>query len=121
MARVNNPNWKPRTRAVHGGTKRSQYGEVSEAIFLTKGFVYDSAEAAEARFVETGPDEYIYARYGNPTVAMFEERIAGLEGPKPPSPLPAAWRRSMAHWFRCCVRAIMLSRRARSSAHAFIF
>ena len=80
MTRVNNPNWKPRTRAVHGGTKRSQYGEVSEAIFLTQGFVYDSAEAAEARFVETGPDEYIYARYGNPTVAMFEERIAGLEG-----------------------------------------
>ena len=71
MTRVNNPNWKPRTRAVHGGTKRSQYGEVSEAIFLTQGFVYDSAEAAEARFVETGPDEYIYARYGNPTVAMF--------------------------------------------------
>ena len=80
MTRVNNPNWKPRTRAVHGGTKRSQYGEVSEAIFLTQGFVYDSAEAAEARFVETVPDEYIYARYGNPTVAMFEERIAGLEG-----------------------------------------
>ncbi|WP_213685086.1 O-succinylhomoserine sulfhydrylase [Roseicyclus sp.] len=80
MTRVNNPNWKPRTRAVHGGTKRSQYGEVSEAIFLTQGFVYDTAEAAEARFVATGPDEYIYARYGNPTVAMFEERIAGLEG-----------------------------------------
>jgi O-succinylhomoserine sulfhydrylase len=70
----------PRTRAVHGGTRRSQYGEVSEAIFLTQGFVYDSAEAAEARFIETGPDEFIYARYGNPTVAMFEERIAALEG-----------------------------------------
>jgi O-succinylhomoserine sulfhydrylase len=72
--------WKPRTRAVHGGTRRSQYGEVSEAIFLTQGFVYDTAEAAEARFIEAGPDEFIYARYGNPTVAMFEERIAGLEG-----------------------------------------
>lgn len=72
--------WKPRTRAVHGGTRRSQYGEVSEAIFLTQGFVYDSAEAAEARFIEAGPDEFIYARYGNPTVAMFEDRIAGLEG-----------------------------------------
>ena len=72
--------WKARTRAVHGGTRRSQYGEVSEAIFLTQGFVYDSAEAAEARFLEAGPDEFIYARYGNPTVAMFEERIAGLEG-----------------------------------------
>lgn len=71
---------KPRTRAVHGGTRRSQYGEVSEAIFLTQGFVYDSAEAAEARFIEAGEDEFIYARYGNPTVRMFEDRIAALEG-----------------------------------------
>ncbi|WP_418594395.1 O-succinylhomoserine sulfhydrylase [Ponticoccus sp. (in: a-proteobacteria)] len=68
------------TELVHGGTKRSQWGEVSEAIFLTQGFVYDSAEAAEARFKKTGPDEFIYARYGNPTVAMFEERMALLEG-----------------------------------------
>jgi len=72
--------WKPRTRLVHGGTRRSQYGEVSEALFLTQGFVYDSAEAAEARFLKAGEDEFIYARYGNPTVAMFEERIAALEG-----------------------------------------
>lgn len=72
--------WSSRTQLVHGGTKRSQWGEVSEAIFLTQGFVYDSAEQAEARFLETGPDEFIYARYGNPTVAMFEERIAALEG-----------------------------------------
>ncbi|AHM05602.1 O-acetylhomoserine sulfhydrylase [Roseibacterium elongatum DSM 19469] len=74
------PNLRPRTRAVHAGTRRSQYGEVSEAMFLTQGFVYDTAEAAEARFIEAGPDEYIYGRYGNPTVAMFEERIADLEG-----------------------------------------
>ncbi|MEX5576968.1 O-succinylhomoserine sulfhydrylase [Pseudophaeobacter sp. A-200-2] len=73
-------NWNSRTKLVHGGTRRSQWGEVSEAIFLTQGFVYDSAEQAEARFIETGPDEFIYARYGNPTVAMFEERIAALEG-----------------------------------------
>ena len=72
--------WKKRTRLVHGGTRRSQYNEVSEAIFLTQGFVYDSAEAAEARFLKAGEDEFIYARYGNPTVAMFEDRIAGLEG-----------------------------------------
>ena len=69
-----------RTKAIHAGTRRSQYGEVSEAIFLTQGFVYETAEAAEARFQELGPDEFIYARYGNPTVAMFEERIAALEG-----------------------------------------
>ena len=72
--------WHKSTRAVHAGTKRSQYGEVSEAIFLTQGFVYDTAEQAEARFEAKGPDEFIYARYGNPTVAMFEERIAALEG-----------------------------------------
>lgn len=69
-----------RTQMVHGGTRRSQYNEVSEAIFLTQGFVYDTAEQAEARFLKTGEDEFIYARYGNPTVAMFEERIALLEG-----------------------------------------
>jgi len=72
--------WSRRTNLVHGGTRRSQYGEVSEAIYLTQGFVYENAEAAEARFLEAGPDEFIYARYGNPTVAMFEDRIAMLEG-----------------------------------------
>lgn len=72
--------WNDRTKLVHGGIRRSQYNEVSEAIFLTQGFVYDSAEQAEARFIESGPDEFIYARYGNPTVNMFEQRIAMLEG-----------------------------------------
>ena len=72
--------WNARTKLVHSGTRRSQYGEVSEAIFLTQGFVYDTAEDAEARFIESGADEFIYARYGNPTVRMFEERIAALEG-----------------------------------------
>ena len=70
----------PRTQAVHHGIRRSQYGEMAEAIFLTQGFVYDSAEQAEARFQGTGPDEFIYARYGNPTSRMFEDRIAALEG-----------------------------------------
>ncbi len=72
--------WSERTKLVHAGTRRSQYGEMSEAIFLTQGFAYDSAAQAEARFKEAGPDEFVYARYGNPTVAMFEERIAALEG-----------------------------------------
>ncbi|MGR3795423.1 O-succinylhomoserine sulfhydrylase [Vannielia sp. SX4] len=71
---------KTRTKLVHGGTRRSQYGEVSEAIFLTQGFVYESAAQAEGRFEALGEDEFIYARYGNPTVRMFEERIALLEG-----------------------------------------
>ncbi|MEM8729215.1 MAG: O-succinylhomoserine sulfhydrylase [Pseudomonadota bacterium] len=72
--------WSKRTKAVHGGTRRSQFGELSEAIYLTQGFAYDSAEQAEARFLQAGDDEFIYARYGNPTVAMFEDRIAALEG-----------------------------------------
>ena len=69
-----------RTQAIHAGIRRSQYGELAEAMFLTQGFAYPSAEAAAARFEKAGPDEFIYARYGNPTVAMFEDRIAALEG-----------------------------------------
>ncbi|GGW23199.1 O-succinylhomoserine sulfhydrylase [Gemmobacter lanyuensis] len=72
--------WKTRTTLVHEGSRRSQYGEMAEAIFLTQGFVYPTAEAAEARFVKLEGDEFIYARYGNPTTRMFEERIAALEG-----------------------------------------
>jgi O-succinylhomoserine sulfhydrylase len=72
--------WGRRTKLVHQGAKRSQYGEVAEAIYLTQGFVYPDAATAEARFLEAGPDEFIYARYGNPTVAAFEERIAAIEG-----------------------------------------
>ncbi len=72
--------WGKRTKLVHHGARRSQYGEVAEAIYLTQGFVYPDAEAAEARFLQAGADEFIYARYGNPTVAVFEERVAALEG-----------------------------------------
>ncbi len=72
--------WSPRTTLVHAGTRRSQYGELSEAIFLTQSFVYPSAEVAESRFIKSEADEFIYARYGNPTVRMFEERMAALEG-----------------------------------------
>ncbi|MFV0492974.1 MAG: O-succinylhomoserine sulfhydrylase [Pseudorhodobacter sp.] len=73
-------NWKTRTQLVHEGSRRSQYGEMAEAIFLTQGFAYDTAEQAEARFIKAEQDEFIYARYGNPTTRMFEERIAALEG-----------------------------------------
>ena len=72
--------WNTRTKLVHEGSRRSQYGEMAEAIFLTQGFVYPSAEAAEARFLKAGDDEFVYARYGNPTTRMFEDRIAALEG-----------------------------------------
>ncbi|MDT3377611.1 O-succinylhomoserine sulfhydrylase [Labrys portucalensis] len=70
---------QPATRLVHAGTLRSQYAETSEALFLTQGFVYESAEQAEARF--KGEDAgFIYSRFSNPTVAMFEQRMAELEG-----------------------------------------
>ncbi|CAH0339351.1 O-succinylhomoserine sulfhydrylase [Rhizobium sp. CECT 9324] len=72
-------NWRPATQLVHGGTLRSQYGETSEAIYLTQGFVYDSSEAAEARF-KGETDGFIYARYGSPTNDMFEKRMCMLEG-----------------------------------------
>ncbi len=71
--------WAPQTQLVHGGTQRSQFGETSEALFLTQGFVYDCAEQAEARFKKEDPG-YQYSRFGNPTVTMFEERIRLLEG-----------------------------------------
>ena len=71
--------YRPRTRLVHAGTRRSAFAETSEALYLTQGFVYPSAEAAEARFTGDDPG-FIYARYGNPTVAMFVDRIAALEG-----------------------------------------
>jgi len=72
--------WNTRTKLVHDGIRRSQYGEMAEALFLTQGFVYPTAEAAEARFIASGDDEFIYARYGNPTTRMFEDRIASIEG-----------------------------------------
>jgi O-succinylhomoserine sulfhydrylase len=73
------PLLRPETRLVHSGTLRSQFGETSEALFLTQGFVYDTAEQCEARF--TGEDDgFIYSRFSNPTVAMFEQRMIELEG-----------------------------------------
>jgi O-succinylhomoserine sulfhydrylase len=69
----------PETRLVHAGILRSQFGENSEALFLTQGFVYDAAETCEARFA--GKEEgFVYSRDANPTVAMFEGRMAALEG-----------------------------------------
>ena len=70
---------RPQTSLVHAGTLRSSFGETSEAMFLTQGYVYDSAEAAEARFKGEQPG-FIYSRYANPTVDMFEKRMCALEG-----------------------------------------
>ena len=70
---------RPATELVHGGTLRSQFAETSEALFLTQGFVYANAEEAEARFLGNSPG-YQYSRFGNPTVTMFEDRMAAFEG-----------------------------------------
>ena len=69
--------WRPRTLAVRGGQIRSPFQETSEPLYLTSGYAYESAEEAEARF--KGADGFTYTRFGNPTVAMFEARMAGLE------------------------------------------
>jgi O-succinylhomoserine sulfhydrylase len=71
--------WRPETRLVHDGTLRSSFGETSEALFLTQGHVYPDAESCAARFAGEDPG-FIYARFSNPTVAMFEQRMASFEG-----------------------------------------
>ncbi|TNB46050.1 O-succinylhomoserine sulfhydrylase [Martelella lutilitoris] len=71
--------WRPQTKLVHAGSLRSQYGEMSEGIFMTQGFLYENSAAAEARF-KGEDDGFIYARYGSPTNAMFEQRMCALEG-----------------------------------------
>lgn len=71
--------WGAETQLVRGGTIRSEFGEVSEAIFMNSGFCYDSAEIAESRFNGVAPG-YVYSRYLNPTLAMLEQRLALLEG-----------------------------------------
>ncbi|MFO1122381.1 MAG: O-succinylhomoserine sulfhydrylase [Hyphomicrobiales bacterium] len=71
--------WGDATKLVRGGLDRTSHGETSEALYLNSGFVYDEPETAERRFA--GEDDgYVYGRYGNPTVTMFEERLALLEG-----------------------------------------
>jgi O-succinylhomoserine sulfhydrylase len=96
-------NWKPATQLVHSGTLRSQHGETSEAIYLTQGYVYDTAEAAEARFKGEEPG-FIYSRYANPTVDMFEKRMCALEG--------AEDARAMASGMAAVTAAVLCSLKA---------
>ena len=70
---------RPATRLVHGGVHRSAHGETAEALYLTSGYVYDSAEQAEATFAGT-VEHYQYSRFANPTITMLEERLALIEG-----------------------------------------
>jgi O-succinylhomoserine sulfhydrylase len=71
--------YRPETRLVHSGALRSQFGETSEAVFLTQGFIYDTAEQCEARFKGEDPG-FLYSRFSNPNVSMFERRMIELEG-----------------------------------------
>ena len=72
-------NVRPQTKLVRGGLYRSRHGESSEAIYMNSGYVFNSAEEAAARFAGE-LDGYLYSRYGNPTITMFEERMALNEG-----------------------------------------
>jgi O-succinylhomoserine sulfhydrylase len=71
--------WETATKLIRGGINRSMFGETAEALYLTQGFVYDTAEQADARFAGDEPG-FVYSRYANPTCRMFEERLALLEG-----------------------------------------
>ena len=79
IRRQDSSKWRPQTLLVRGGMTRSEHGETSEALFLNSGFVYESPEEQSARMAGDKPG-YIYSRYANPTVRMFEERLALLEG-----------------------------------------
>ncbi|MXQ13994.1 O-succinylhomoserine sulfhydrylase [Microvirga makkahensis] len=79
MTEHRDPDYRLETRLVHEGQLRTPFGETSEALFLTQGFVYESAESAERRFLNEEPG-YSYSRYSNPTIDMFERRMASLEG-----------------------------------------
>lgn len=100
MATQKNPtNWRPRTLAVRGGQIRTPFQETAEALFLTSGYAYDAPEEPEARF-KGEAEGYTYTRYGNPTVSMFEARMAALEG----APVARATASGMA-----AVTAVFLS------------
>jgi O-succinylhomoserine sulfhydrylase len=94
--------WRPRTLAVRGGQKRTPFQETSEALFLTSGFAYEGPEEPEERF--KGAPGYTYTRYANPTVAMFEERMALLEG-APVGRATASGMAAVMATFLCCLRA----------------
>jgi O-succinylhomoserine sulfhydrylase len=79
MSEAKATKYRPETRLVHSGALRSQFGETSEALFLTQGFVYDSAEQCEARFKGEDPG-FLYSRFSNPNISMFERRMIELEG-----------------------------------------
>lgn len=94
---------RPRTQLVHGGTMRSQFGETSEALFLTSGYVYETMEAAVKRFTNEEPG-FIYSRFANPTIRMFEERMALLEGAED-ARATATGMAAVTSALLCCLKA----------------
>ncbi|HXC54728.1 MAG TPA: O-succinylhomoserine sulfhydrylase [Rhizomicrobium sp.] len=94
--------WRARTLAVRGGTLRTPFQETSEALFLTSGYAYEAAEEAEARF-KGEADGYQYSRFGNPTVTMFEQRMAALEG-APVARATASGMAAVTATFLCALR-----------------
>jgi O-succinylhomoserine sulfhydrylase len=95
--------WRARTLAVRGGQQRTPFQETSEALFLTSGYAYEAPEEAEARF-KGESDGYVYSRYGNPTVSMFEARMAALEG-APVARATASGMAAVTTTFLCALRA----------------
>jgi len=98
----NSKGWRRQTLAVRGGQIRTPFQETSEALFMTAGYAYENAEEAEARF--KGAPGYTYTRYANPTVTMFEERLAFLEG-APHARATASGMAAVTATFLCCLRA----------------
>ena len=94
--------WRRQTLAVRGGQRRSPFQETSEALFMTSGFAYEGPEEAEERF--KGAPGYTYTRYANPTVSMFEERMALLEG-APEARATSAGMAAVTATFLCCLKA----------------
>lgn len=95
-------NWRSRTLAVRAGQIRSPFQETAEPLFLTSGYAYETAEEAEARF--KGAEGYTYARFGNPTVSMFEARMAALEG-APVARATASGMAAVTTTFLCILRS----------------
>jgi O-succinylhomoserine sulfhydrylase len=93
--------WRPQTLAVRGGQRRSEFQETSEALYLTSGYAYEGPEEAEERF--KGAPGYTYTRYGNPTISIFEERMALLEG-APVGRATASGMAAIAATFLCCLK-----------------
>lgn len=94
--------WRARTLAVRGGQMRTPFQETAEALFLTSGYAYEAPEEAEARF--KGAEGYTYTRFGNPTTAMFEARMAALEG-APCARATASGMAAVTATFLCALRA----------------